>query len=54
MEIYPPAVYLGSISYSDYLFGRLMTVLQNVGYWNDTAVFMFSDHGDYGGTTRPT
>ncbi len=43
------AVYLGMISYVDHLFGQLMQALDETGLADSTTVFMFSDHGDWGG-----
>lgn len=43
------AVYLGMISYVDHLFGMLLDALQATGLEDDTAVFFFSDHGDWAG-----
>ncbi|MFW6367358.1 MAG: sulfatase-like hydrolase/transferase [bacterium] len=43
------AVYLGMISYVDYLFGMLLDALEESGFHENTAVFMFSDHGDWAG-----
>lgn len=43
------AVYLGQTAYSDYLLGRLITALKEAGLEEETAVFFFSDHGDYAG-----
>ncbi|XP_062515319.1 uncharacterized protein LOC134190818 isoform X2 [Corticium candelabrum] len=43
------AVYMGSISYSDHLFGILLKALEDNGYADSTAVFVFADHGDYAG-----
>lgn len=43
------AVYLGSISYSDFLFGLLMAAVEELGYKNSTTVSVFADHGDYAG-----
>ncbi|GMH95835.1 hypothetical protein TL16_g13242 [Triparma laevis f. inornata] len=43
------AVYLGSIAFSDFLFGELMTALDDTGLADDTVVTVFSDHGDYAG-----
>jgi choline-sulfatase len=40
---------MGSISYSDHLFGILLKALQDNGYADSTAVFVFADHGDYTG-----
>jgi arylsulfatase A-like enzyme len=43
------AVYLGMIAYSDYLLGMLLQTLSETGLADDTAVFAFSDHGDWAG-----
>eukprot|EP01113_Clastostelium_recurvatum_P038107 TRINITY_DN5653_c0_g1_i1.p1 TRINITY_DN5653_c0_g1~~TRINITY_DN5653_c0_g1_i1.p1 ORF type:complete len:349 (+),score=60.44 TRINITY_DN5653_c0_g1_i1:37-1047(+) len=43
------AVYLGLISFEDFLFGKLLQTLQETGYENNTTVFVMSDHGDYAG-----
>ena len=43
------AVYLGMISYTDWLLGELMEALDRTGHTRDTALFTFSDHGDYAG-----
>ncbi len=43
------AVYLGMISYSDWLLGELLAAIDRTGHANDTALFIFSDHGDWGG-----
>jgi arylsulfatase A-like enzyme len=43
------AVYLGMISYSDWLLGELLEALERTGHARDTAVFLFSDHGEWGG-----
>ena len=43
------AVYHGMCSRQDYLFGLLMDALKENGLYDDTAVFMFSDHGDFTG-----
>lgn len=43
------AVYLGSISYSDFLFGLLMAAVKENGYQDTTTVSVFADHGDYAG-----
>lgn len=43
------ALYLGCISYSDAVFGLLIDALQSQNLYNDTAIFVLSDHGDYGG-----
>jgi choline-sulfatase len=43
------AVYLGMVSYLDWMFGELMGAVERTGHANDTAVFFFSDHGEWGG-----
>lgn len=43
------AVYLGMVSYVDDMFGRLLDALDETGLSDDTAVFFFSDHGDWAG-----
>ncbi len=43
------AVYLGMISYSDWLLGELLSALERTGHDKDTAVLAFSDHGEWGG-----
>ena len=43
------AVYLGMISYVDYLLGRLLDALEETGHADDTTVLFFSDHGDWAG-----
>ncbi len=43
------AVYLGMISYSDWLLGELLEAVDRSGHTNDTAIFAFSDHGEWGG-----
>jgi arylsulfatase A-like enzyme len=43
------AVYLGMISYNDYLLGLLMDEMDRLDRWKDTAFFFFSDHGDWAG-----
>jgi choline-sulfatase len=43
------AVYYGQVSYSDWLLGELMEKLETTGHEKDTALFLFSDHGDYAG-----
>lgn len=43
------AVYLGMISYSDWMLGELLAAVERTKHTNDTAVFMFSDHGEWGG-----
>ncbi len=43
------AVYLGMISYSDWLLGVLMEALEKSGHVHDTALFTFADHGEWAG-----
>lgn len=43
------AVYYGQVSYSDWLLGLLLEALDRTGRAADTALFAFSDHGDYAG-----
>ncbi|MTI58973.1 MAG: DUF4976 domain-containing protein [Firmicutes bacterium] len=43
------AKYLGMISYVDSIYGKLFDVLEETGLADDTAIFMFSDHGDWAG-----
>ena len=43
------AVYLGSISYSDYLFGLLLAAVDEFGWSDSTTIAVFADHGDYAG-----
>jgi choline-sulfatase len=43
------AVYLGMISYSDWLLGVLMEALERSGHVNDTALFLMADHGEWAG-----
>ena len=43
------AVYLGMISYSDWMLGELLEAVERTGHASDTAVFVFSDHGEWGG-----
>lgn len=43
------AVYLGMISYSDWLLGELLQKIASTGHDNDTALFLLSDHGEWGG-----
>jgi arylsulfatase A-like enzyme len=43
------AVYLGSISFSDYLFGLLLAAVDVHGFRDSTTVAVFADHGDYAG-----
>jgi len=43
------AVYLGMVSYSDWLLGELMESLAKTGHDRNTMLFLFSDHGEWGG-----
>ncbi len=43
------AVYLGMIAFVDHMLGRLLDALEASGHAGDTAVFVFSDHGDWAG-----
>jgi choline-sulfatase len=43
------AVYYGKVSYSDWLMGEVLEALEKNGRDKDTAVMLFSDHGDYAG-----
>lgn len=43
------AVYWGMIARTDHLLGRIIEQLQMSGLWNQTALFVFSDHGDFAG-----
>lgn len=43
------AVYLGQVSYTDWLFGVLMEALARTGHSRNTVVVVSSDHGDYAG-----
>ena len=43
------AKYLGMISYVDAIYGELLDALEETGLMEDTAIFMFSDHGDWAG-----
>ncbi len=43
------AVYFGMVSYSDWLLGELLDAIDRTHHADDTALFVFSDHGDYGG-----
>ncbi|OQB12674.1 MAG: Choline-sulfatase [Firmicutes bacterium ADurb.Bin193] len=43
------ATYLGMCSRVDHLFGMLMDALKEAGMYDDSAVFVFSDHGDFTG-----
>jgi arylsulfatase A-like enzyme len=46
------AVYYGMITKQDENLGRLMECLKKAGYWDDSALFVFSDHGEYAGDYR--
>ncbi|MHB8647295.1 MAG: sulfatase-like hydrolase/transferase, partial [Thermomicrobiales bacterium] len=43
------AVYLGMIGVTDMLLGQLLDALDDTGLADETAVFCFSDHGDWAG-----
>jgi arylsulfatase A-like enzyme len=43
------ATYLGMCSRIDYQFGLLVRALKDAGIYDDTAIFVFSDHGDFTG-----
>jgi len=43
------AVYLGMCSYIDWSLGRLIEALDQTGLADETAVFVYSDHGDWAG-----
>ena len=43
------AKYLGMISYVDSIYGELLDALEETGLDQKTAIFMFSDHGDWAG-----
>lgn len=43
------AVYLGMCSRIDYQFGMVLQALKDRGLYDNTAVFFFSDHGDFAG-----
>ena len=43
------AVYLAMVSRFDHQFGMLIDKLKECGMYDDTSVFVFSDHGDYTG-----
>ena len=43
------SIYLGSISFSDYLFGLLLAAVDEHGFKETTTVAVFADHGDYAG-----
>jgi arylsulfatase A-like enzyme len=43
------ATYYGMCMRTDALFGELLQALRRAGVYDDTAIFFFSDHGDYTG-----
>lgn len=43
------ATYHAMVSRLDYQFGLIMDKLKDKGLYDDTSIFMFSDHGDYTG-----
>lgn len=43
------AVYLGMVSYFDWILGRLLDALDRLDLADNTVVVLLSDHGDYGG-----
>jgi len=43
------AVYLGQISYVDWMLGELLRTLDETGLADSTVVIVFSDHGDWAG-----
>jgi choline-sulfatase len=43
------AVYLGMVSYTDWLLGRVLDTLDALGLSDNTVVVAMSDHGEYGG-----
>lgn len=43
------AVYMGMVSYLDHLLGKLLQALDETGIMENTALFCFSDHGDWAG-----
>ena len=43
------AVYLGMISYEDWLLGKLLQAVDRTGHRNNTVVAVSSDHGDWAG-----
>ena len=46
------AVYLGMVSFSDMLFGRVVQALKDAGVYDDTTIVFCSDHGDYAGDAQ--
>lgn len=43
------AVYLGMCSKIDHQFGKIVEALKETNTYDDTAIFFFSDHGDFAG-----
>ena len=43
------AVYLGMISYTDWLLGELLAVMEELGLFENTVLIVSSDHGDWAG-----
>jgi arylsulfatase A-like enzyme len=43
------ATYYGMCSRSDHQFGLLLNALKDAGIYDETAIFLFSDHGDFTG-----
>lgn len=43
------ATYYGSCARVDHQFGLILEAFRNKGFYDDTAVFFFSDHGDFTG-----
>jgi arylsulfatase A-like enzyme len=43
------ATYYGMCARTDHLFGLLVAALKETGRYDDTAIFVFSDHGDFAG-----
>jgi len=43
------ALYYDFVSYSDWLLGQVMEAMERTNHASDTALFVFSDHGDYAG-----
>ena len=43
------SVYLGMVSYADWVLGELMDAMEKTSHTDDTALFYFADHGDYAG-----
>ncbi len=43
------AVYYGMVTKVDHQFGQVIDKLKNIGEYDRTAIFFFSDHGDYAG-----